>query len=404
MYKDRDAHSDRLTDRIGAPDVSTFFLSENASRLVRLLSRPGTEEQFVARFIAQKLGSADEGRALLEWATQSGAVSTGGTNVQPLDFMEIFATWRSQRGMIADETRTRLFGQAIASLCRPDTVAIDVGSGSGILSLFAARAGARKVHALELTSMINDARQIAADNGFADRIEFIRGDATAFVSPEPADLIFSEWAGMYLIDEYRHFDAYCQVRDRCLKPSGASVPGYASMFLAPVDNSQLYAERGFGFWKRPVHGFDFSLAGRRQLAAPRRVVVDVRSSCLLGEYKLTTIDCLKETSSAFFFETEFSHRYAAAGACHGFIGYFNLELAPGIVLDTSPHSKLTHWQQSYFPIEALFAQAGDDLHVRVKTYIDPGSLAAMLELSVSLTGSTTQAAQTYTYPIDNTYS
>ncbi len=384
--------------------MPTFHLSENASRLVQLLSKPATEEQFVARFVAKRLGSAEEGHALLEWAVQSGGASSEGSNVQPHDFMEIFATWRSQRGMIADETRTRLFGQAITALCRPDSVAIDVGSGSGILSLFAARAGARKVYGLELTSMIEDARQIAADNGLSDRIEFVRGDATAFGSPEPVDIIFSEWAGMFLIDEYRHYEAFCDVRDRCLKTSGATVPSHASIFLAPIDNSLLYAERGFGFWKKPVHGFDFSLAGQRQRSTPRRIVVDARSSCILDQYKLATIDCRKDHSSAFFFETEFSHRYAAAGACHGFLGYFNLELAPGIVLDTSPFSKLTHWQQSYFPIEELFAAAGDELVVKVKTFIGPNTQSAMLELTVSLEGKDPKAARTYAYPIDNSYS
>ncbi len=384
--------------------MTIYRVSEKASRLVQLLSNPANEEQFVARFVAKKLGSADEGRALLEWAAQSGLASSTGANVQPVDFMEVFSTWRSQRGMIADETRTRLFGQAIASLCPPESVVVDVGSGSGILSLFAARAGARKVYGLELTSMIDDARQIAADNGFSDRIEFIRGDATDFSAPEPVDVIIGEWAGMYLIDEFRHFEAFCEVRDRCLRPAGATVPSHASMFLAPIDNSLLYAERGFGFWKRPVYGFDFSLAGKRQLATPRRIVVDVRSSCLLGEYKLVTIDCRKDRSSAFFFETELSHRYSAAGACHGFIGYFNLELAPGIVLDTSPYSKLTCWQQSYFPIEEIFAAAGDELVVKVKTFIDPNTQSAMLQLSVSLEGKDPKAARTYAYPIDNNYS
>lgn len=382
----------------------SYHIPESVSRLVRLLSSPATEDEFAARFAERKLGSASEGRALLQWAIEAGLASPGGSTIQPQDYMEIYASWRSQRGMIADEVRTRMFGEAIASLCRPDTVAIDVGSGSGILSLFAARAGARKIYALELTSMIEDAQQIAADNGFGEQITFVRGDAAEFEAPEPVDLIFSEWAGMFLIDEYRHYEAYCQIRDRFLKPSGAAIPGKSSIFIAPVDNSQLYTERGFGFWKNPIHGFDFSVARNRQLATPRRIIVDARSSCLLGEYKLATIDCRKEGVGAFFFETEFTHRYTAASACHGFVGYFDLELAPGIVLDTSPYSKLTHWQQSYFPIEEVFAAAGSELHVGVKTYIDPVSRSAMLELSVTLRGSGEHPTRTYTYPIDNSYS
>ncbi|BCP52228.1 hypothetical protein K32_08450 [Kaistia sp. 32K] len=384
--------------------MSVYCLSQDAGRLVALLSNSATEEQFVARFVSRKYGSASEGRRLLEWAIQSELVQFDGPNVQPAVFTEAYSSWRSQRGMLADETRTRLFGQAIAAQCKPGTVAIDVGAGSGILSLFAARAGARKVYALELTSMIEDATQIASDNGFSDRITFIKGDATKFSAPEPVDLIFSEWAGMYLIDEYRHFDAFCQVRDRYLKPSGIALPGSASIYIAPIDNSQLYTERGFGFWKKPVHGFDFSVAESRQLAAPRRIIVEARPSSLLGEYKLRSFDCKTDQSSEFFFETEFVHRFEADGACHGFIGYFDLELAPGIVINTSPYSKLTHWQQSYLPIEEIFATAGDELHVKVKTYVDPLFASAMMELTVSVIGSGERAPRTYLYPIDNSYS
>ncbi|MCX5512703.1 methyltransferase domain-containing protein [Kaistia algarum] len=379
-------------------------LSAEAQLLGKLMVTSATESEFVARFVTRGFGAESEARRMFQAAVASGLIAPIGANVQPNDYSETYATWRSQRGMISDHARTTTFRRGIEALCTPDTVVIDVGSGSGILSLFAARAGAKQVYALELTGMIEDAKQIAADNGYADTIQFIRGDASEFQCPEPATLVLGEWAGMFLIDEHRHYDAFCSVRDRCLAPGGAVLPGRASMFLAPIDNSQLSIERGFGFWKNPIHGFDFSVAARRLAESSRRIIAEVRSSTLLGEYQIASIDCTKGDSRDFFFETEFEHHFTAPSACQGFAGYFNLELAPGILVDTSPYAKFTHWQQSYFPIEELFLSRGETLVVRVKTFLDPILSTVMMELKIFIPTRDTGPVQSYTYPINNIYS
>ena len=77
--------------------------------------------------------------------------------------------------MISDKVRTEIYRNAILQN-RKDfegKVVMDVGSGSGILSLFAAQAGAKKVYAIEASNMAVHAKQLILDNGFQDVIEVI---------------------------------------------------------------------------------------------------------------------------------------------------------------------------------------------------------------------------------------
>lgn len=302
---------------------------------------------------------------------------------QPEQHARTFAGWRSQRGMLADVHRTGAFAQAIAALVRPGMTVVDVGTGSGILALLAARAGARQVYALEDTALIEDAHAVAEANGLADRIAFVRGDARDFVAAAgPVDLVLGEWIGIYLVEEWRHFDAFSAVRDRLLRPGGWVMPQRVRLFLAPVDDSRLYMERGPGFWERPVWGFDFSLVHRRQLDRTRRVIVKADPRTLLDIWPLLDLDCARANSAAYRFERVFETRLTHAASCHGLLGWFEAELAPGIVLTTSPSSIDTHWHQSYFPFEQLQLQAGDLLRTEVRAVPDAETGTPVLHLGI----------------------
>ncbi len=88
----------------------------------------------------------------------------------------MYAEIEVHRTMICDRVRTEAFRHAIDSVVRPGDVVLDVGAGSGILSMFAARAGAARVYAVERTTVAVMAQELAAANGFADVIEVIQGD------------------------------------------------------------------------------------------------------------------------------------------------------------------------------------------------------------------------------------
>jgi predicted nicotinamide N-methyase len=383
--------------------MAKYQLITDAIELLSDLKTPLERDALLSKY-ARK--DADQARRAAEiWALleKAGLLREMQGTEQLHELAAAFGSWRSQRGMLADTSRVMAFEKAIAAQVRPGDHVIDVGAGSGILSLFAARAGAGLVHALEATPIVDDARAIAEANGFADRIRFVAGDAAHFVGPTQADLVLGEWAGMYLFEEWRHFDAFACVRDRNLKPGGAVIPAQARVHLSPLDDSRLYVERGPGFWQRPLWGFDFRLVHEKQLDRTRRIIVQSAKHTLLKPVEILTVDCSRADSRAFFFEYEFDHSFSHAATCHGFLGYFDLELAPGVVLDSSPFSPDTSWHQSYFPMDEIRILSGDALVVRVRSTPDEFTSSPVLSIRAELKRSgTTVTVRERVYTLEDT--
>ena len=91
---------------------------------------------------------------------------------------------RDPPDVIRDRVRTGAFQRAIDSVVRPGDVVLDVGAGSGILSMFAARAGAARVYAVERTTVAVLAQDLAAANGLADIVQVIHGDVMDIELPD----------------------------------------------------------------------------------------------------------------------------------------------------------------------------------------------------------------------------
>ena len=82
------------------------------------------------------------------------------------------------RLLVGDEVRTRSFYDSIRASVHEGHVVLDVGAGSGILSLFAARAGARRVYAVERAARAAAlARQMVAANHLSEVVVVIEADA-----------------------------------------------------------------------------------------------------------------------------------------------------------------------------------------------------------------------------------
>ena len=76
--------------------------------------------------------------------------------------------------MIADTGRTGAYEQALRRRVKPGSTVLDIGTGAGIMALLACRLGARRVYAIEPNDAIEVARQLAAVNGYTDRIAHLR--------------------------------------------------------------------------------------------------------------------------------------------------------------------------------------------------------------------------------------
>jgi protein arginine N-methyltransferase 3 len=153
--------------------------------------------------------------------------------------------------MIQDKVRTSTYAHFILtnpSLFR-DAVVLDVGCGTGILSLFAARAGAKRVISVDASNIAEKAEKIAKANNFDDVITVVRGKIENIQLPadvDKVDIIISEWMGYALLYESM-LDSVLVARDRFLRPGGVMAPSQCQMMLALCDGSEIYKDR-IGFW------------------------------------------------------------------------------------------------------------------------------------------------------------
>jgi hypothetical protein len=353
-----------MTEKLG--------LSETGRRLMGHLRVPRSAEDLLQNGAPHSLIAALQEHGLLE---------PQGSTRQPVDFGDIYVSWKSQKGMLIDHTRTLAFQQAIDAVVRPGDTTIDVGTGTGILAMMAARAGAATSWGLELTGMATWAERLAADNGLS-AVQIVRGDAAGFTAPTPANVIISEFAGMYLIDEWRHYAAFCAVRDANLAPGGTVLPRAGALYLSAIDSRSLYMNRGYGFWESPVYGLDFSAARASDIAQPLRYIVTADTREIIDTQKIRSFDFLTGSGADYLFETETGFAYPGGGSFHGLIGHFDLEMAPGQTLTTSMAARETHWHQSYFPMPQIQVPAGGHVTVGVRSFIAQGSEEISLGLRV----------------------
>jgi Ribosomal protein L11 methyltransferase (PrmA)/Arginine methyltransferase oligomerization subdomain len=130
--------------------------------------------------------------------------------------------------MLDDRRRTDAFTAAVRTAVRPDDVVLDIGTGSGILAMTAALAGARHVYAIEASDIAALAGRAFALNGLRDRITLIEGWSTQVSLPEPATLLVSELIGAEPLEE-DILGTTLDARRRLLAPDARLIPGRLSL-------------------------------------------------------------------------------------------------------------------------------------------------------------------------------
>ena len=155
-----------------------------------------------------------------------------------VDYAQYFCTYAflyHQKEMLSDRVRMDAYFNAIFENKHHfnGKTVLDVGTGSGILAIWSAQAGARKVYAVEATKMSEHARSLVRANNLQNIIEVIEGSMEEITLPEKVDVIISEWMGYFLLRESM-FDSVICARDRWLKPTGVMYPSHARMWMAPI--------------------------------------------------------------------------------------------------------------------------------------------------------------------------
>ncbi|KAL0242771.1 hypothetical protein GEMRC1_005334 [Eukaryota sp. GEM-RC1] len=231
-----------------------------------------------------------------------------------------------------------------------DKVVLDVGCGTGILSLFCAKAGARKVYAVDASGIVHTARRIVALNNMSEIIEVIEGKIEDIYIPEQADIIISEWMGYCLYYESM-LTSVLIARDRFLKEGGIMAPNLTVMKICGIEDAE-FKEDKLDFWHN-VYGFDFSIMKDQVKLEP---LVDyapgdsiVTDFCTIDE---CDIDKVKIEESGRFC-SPFTITAQRDDVVHALVVHFDVGFTHGHSLwfSTGPDCPPTHWKQTVFYLD-----------------------------------------------------
>ena len=264
--------------------------------------------------------------------------------------------------MIADETRTNAYARALQAVVRPDSVVVDIGAGTGILSLLACRCGARKVYAVEPSDAIAVAKEIAQMNGLGDRIEFIQAMSIDVTLPERADVIVSDLHGVLPPFE-QHLTSIIDARQRLLTSRGTLIPARECLWAAIVEAPRLY-DRLVRPWTLEHTGFDMTAA--RRIATNTWEKADVDPDQLISEpacwasidYNIVQSPDVSGTVMA-------CARRDAVG--HGLIVWFDAVLHDGVGFSNAPGQQALIYGAGFLPFSsAVDLEAGDSIAVSLQ--------------------------------------
>jgi len=303
--------------------------------------------------------------------------------------------------MLKDEVRTKTYRNAIVNnkhLFRGKTV-LDVGCGTGILSMFAAQAGAAHVYGVDCSSIIDKAKEIVALNGFADKITLVKGKVEEVTLPvDKVDIIISEWMGYFLLYESM-LDTVLVARDKWLVEGGLLFPDKATMYMCAIEDGE-YKEEKIAFWDN-VYGFDMSPI--KKLAMLEPLVDTVEEEAVLTDSKsFFDIDINTVTKEQLAFTSPFSVTFTKNDFCHAVVSYFDVDFSPShkpMKISTGPADRYTHWKQTvFYLVEPLAASAGDTLSGVLKCFPNdknPRDLDITIDFSFTGASGNQEWSQTY---------
>ncbi|XP_067654877.1 protein arginine N-methyltransferase 1-like [Haliotis asinina] len=267
-------------------------------------------------------------------------------------YFDSYAHFGIHEEMLKDEVRTLTYRNSMyynKHLFKGKTV-LDVGCGTGILCMFAAKAGAAKVIGIECSNIIEYAEKIVKANHLENVISLVRGKVEEVVLPdgiEKVDIIISEWMGYCLFYESM-LKTVIFARDKWLAPGGLIFPDRATLYITGIEDRQ-YKDEKINWWDN-VYGFDMSVIRSVAISEPLVDVVDpkqvVSNSCLIKEVDIYTV-----TEDDMTFTSPFHLQCRRNDYCHALVTFFNMEFTKchkRTGFSTAPEAPYTHWKQTVF--------------------------------------------------------
>ncbi len=221
---------------------------------------------------------------------------------------------------------------------------LEIGCGPGLFSLLACRAGARRVYAIDSEEIVHHARELAAANGFADRMEFLQSDSRKVQLPEPMNVIISDVRGSLPL--FSHAIASIEdARRRFLCPGGIVIPARDTLKAAIINAAEYYSRLTLP-WRACESGIDLSRS--RLLILNGCYTTNFTADQVLTECKSWGV-LDYQSGVAANAAAELCFEVPQAGTGHGICVWFETELADGIGFSTAPSGARSVYGQRFFP-------------------------------------------------------
>ncbi len=269
--------------------------------------------------------------------------------------------------MLNDDVRNDAYDRGIRAIVKPGDHVLEIGAGSGLLAMMAARAGAARVTTCEVNPVLADvARQIVAANGMADRITVIGRKSNLLEVgrdlPQLADVLIMEIFDTVLVGEGA-LPSLEDARKRLLKPDALVLPRGARLYAAaieipgarrvnPIHQIAGFDLSGFDVFRNPTgEMLELSREDHRLLSEPFQIFdFDFRTAIPGAEQK----------------QIDFTAN--ASGTIHAVAVWYDLHLAESITMSTAPGTKGNHWGQGVAFMSADIAVAPGDKLVAHASY------------------------------------
>lgn len=270
--------------------------------------------------------------------------------------------------MVRDENRTSPFARALRAAVTPDTVVLDIGTGTGFFALLACQYGARRVFAVEPDCAIEVGRRAAVVNGYADRIQWFRAASLDIELPERANLLISDLRGvMPLLGA--HIASIADARHRLLTPDAVVLPRRDVLRMAPIECEREYLLITEP-WERNAYGIDMG-TGRDYVANSFWRAKIKAEDQLAPAGTLCEIDYYNVTSPNVRGQAQWTAQ--RAGTMHGFCMWFDLDIGDGNGFSNAPGGPELVYGHAFVPLfRAIEVSAGDRIEVALQANLVGG--------------------------------
>ena len=274
--------------------------------------------------------------------------------------------------MMNDAKRNNAYFEAIKRAVNKEMLVLEIGTGSGLLSMMAADSGAKRVITSEtIKTIAKTAQQIINENGYKKKITVLNKKSTELLVgedlPRKADLLISEVLSSEFVGEGIR-TTLADANARLLKEGGKVIPESGKIRVALIgDSSEILEVTNVS----KVCGYDLS---RFNSITANKINVKLKNKApFLSDPKDAFDICLSDTNKAANEIKSFQLEASKSGKCIGLIQWMAIKLYKDIKYENIPGEVSSHWSTPiYLFDEPIRIKVGD--RVSIKAFLGKDSV------------------------------